>query len=185
MAIETDNGPAAIGTARAGQGWRIAGWGTAVVLLSVPFIAMRFTDEVKWTASDFVFAGMLFGMVGGVIELAVRRSNGWAYRGGVIAAGLASFMILWANGAVGMIGNEGNRYNLLFGLPIMIALLGSIVARFKARGMSLAMLGAAAVHIAVALGGLGQDSRGVVFSLLLSAFWLVSAALFRGSSRAM
>ncbi len=170
-------------TKRGGQGWRIAGWGAAVALLAVPFVAMRFTDEVKWTGSDFVFAGVLFGTVGLVIELAVRKSADWAYRGGVAFAAFAGLMVIWANGAVGMIGNEDNGYNLLFGLPILIALLGSIAARFRARGMSLAMLAAAAVHVAVALGGLNQDSRGVVFSLLLSSFWVASAAFFRGATR--
>ncbi len=177
MAIETD-----AGVARGGQGWRIAGWGAAAAVLAVPFVAMRFTDEVNWTGSDFVFAGILFGTVGLVIELVVRRSTDWAYRGGVIAAALAGFLIVWANGAVGMIGNEDNSYNLLFGLPILIALLGSIAARFRARGMSLSMLAAAGVHVAVALGGFGDDPRGVVFSLLLSSFWLASAALLRGAA---
>lgn len=177
MAMETGM------TKSGGQGWRIAGWGAAVALLAVPFVAMRFTDEVNWTAGDFVFAGVLFGTVGLAIELAVRRSTDWAYRGGVAFAAFAGLLIIWANGAVGMIGNEDNGYNLLFGLPILVALLGSITARFRARGMSLAMLAAAAVHIAVALGGLSQDSRGVVFSLLLSSFWIAAAAFFRGATR--
>jgi hypothetical protein len=170
-------------TKSGGQGWRIAGWGAAVALLAVPFVAMQFTDEVKWDGEDFLFAGIMFGTVGLVIELAVRRSSDWAYRGGVIAAAFAGLLIIWANGAVGMIGNEDNGYNLLFGLPILIALLGSIAARFRPSGMSLAMLAAAAVHIAVALGGMGQDSRGMVFSLLLSSFWLASAACLRGAGR--
>lgn len=168
---------------RGGQGWRIAGWGAAVALLAVPFVAMRFTDEVKWTASDFLFAGVLFGTVGLLAELAVRKSQDWAYRFGVVAAALAGLLIIWANGAVGMIGNEGNGYNLLFGLPILVALCGSAAARFRPRGMSLAMLAAATVQGAVALGGLAQDPRGTVFSLLLSSFWLLSAALLRGASQ--
>ncbi|MES2903640.1 MAG: hypothetical protein V4696_05590 [Pseudomonadota bacterium] len=177
MAMETGM------TKNGGQGWRIAGWGAAVALLAVPFVAMRFTDEVKWTASDFLFAGILFGTVGLVIELAVRKSTDWAYRGGVAFAAFAGLLIIWANGAVGMIGNEDNGYNLLFGLPILIALLGSVAVRFRALGMSMAMLAAAAVHIAVALGGLAQDSRGVVFSLLLSSFWIAAAAFLRGARR--
>lgn len=171
-------------TGRQSQGWRIAGWGSAAALLAVPFVAMRFTDEVQWTASDFVFAGVLFGTVGLLIELAVRRSSDWAFRFGVAAAAFAGLLIVWANGAVGMIGNEDNGYNLLFGLPILIALCGAAMTRFRAKGMSWAMLAAWAVHVAVALGGGSQDSRGMVFSLLLSSFWLVSAALFRGAARA-
>lgn len=170
-------------TGNGSQVWRIAGWGAAVALLAVPFVAMRFTDEVKWTASDFVFAGVLFGTVGLLVELAVWRSRDWAYRFGVFAAALAGLLIVWANGAVGMIGNEDNSYNLLFGLPILVALLGSATMRFRARGMSWAMLAAWAVHVAVALGGGLQDSRGMVFSLLLSSFWLVAAALLRGAAR--
>lgn len=180
MAIETAGECGRSG--RDGHGWRIAGWGTAAALLAVPFVAMHFTDEVNWTASDFLFVGGLFGMVGLVIELAVRRSSDWAYRGGVIAAALAGLVILWAIGAVGMIGNEDNPYNLLFGLPILVALLGSIVARFRARGMTWATLAAAVVHIAVALGGVAQDPRGMVFSLLLSSLWLASAALLFGAA---
>ena len=38
-------------------------------------------------------------------------------------------------------------------------------------------------QVAVALGGLSQDSRGVVFSLLLSSFWIAAAAFFRGATR--
>ena len=167
-----------------GHGWRIAGWGAAATLLAMPFVAMQFTDEVKWDGEDLLFAAILFGTVGLLIELTVRRSQSWAYRFGAIAAVFAGFLIIWANGAVGMIGNEGNVYNLLFGLPILIALGGSIAARFRAGGMSRAMLAAAVAHIAVALGGLAMDPRGVVFSLLLASFWLVAAALLRGAARA-
>ena len=50
---------------RSGIPWRIIGWGGAVALLAAPFIAMRFTTEVNWTASDFVFAAVLLGVIGG------------------------------------------------------------------------------------------------------------------------
>ena len=127
MAMETEM------TTSGGQGWRIAGWGAAATLLAMPFVAMQFTDEVKWDGEDFLFAGILFATVGLLIELTVRRSQSWAVRAGAIAAVFAGFLIIWANGAVGMIGNEGNAYNLLFGLPILIALGGSIAARFRRR----------------------------------------------------
>jgi hypothetical protein len=38
---------------------RIAAWVGAGALLLVPLIAMAFTDAVRWTASDFIFAGAL------------------------------------------------------------------------------------------------------------------------------
>ena len=29
--------------------WRMLGWGTAILLLATPFVAMRFTSEVNWS----------------------------------------------------------------------------------------------------------------------------------------
>ena len=162
-------------------GWRVVGWGAAVGVLSVPLIAMQFTEEVNWTASDFAFAGALFGTVGLLIEWAVWRSSSSAYRVGVAAAALAGLLIIWANGAVGMIGSEDNSYNIWFGAPVLVALGGSIMARFRARGMARAMMAAAAIHASVAFGGMTVDPRGVVFSLLLSSFWLIAATCFQGS----
>ena len=40
--------------------WRIIGWSIPATLLLLPLVAMRFTDEVNWTFSDFVFAAVLF-----------------------------------------------------------------------------------------------------------------------------
>lgn len=54
------------------NGWRIAGWGSLVALLVLPALAMQLTSEVNWTASDFVFAAVLLGFVGAVVELAAR-----------------------------------------------------------------------------------------------------------------
>ncbi len=73
--------------------------GAAVVVLAVPFVAMQFTDEVKWSASDFMFAASCSGTVGLLIELAVRRTNNWVSRG-AFAAALAGLLIIWANGAL-------------------------------------------------------------------------------------
>ena len=39
---------------RRGSVWRIAAWGLAGLILLLPLVAMQFTDEVEWTASDFV-----------------------------------------------------------------------------------------------------------------------------------
>lgn len=164
---------------RGGGRWRIAAWGTAALLLLVPLVAMRFTDEVNWTASDFVFAAAMFGSVGVVYELAVRMTPDLFYRAAVGVALASAFLLVWVNGAVGMIGSEGNPYNLLFGGVLAIALIGAIAARLKPAGMAYAMIAAGAAQAAVAAFGLGADRLGAVLSMAMAGSWLLAAWLFR------
>lgn len=171
-----------IGT-RGGRRWRIAAWGTAALVMLLPLVAMQFTAEVSWTPSDFLFAGVMIGTVGLLFELTVRMSGNLAYRAGVGLALAAAFLIFWANGAVGMIGDEGNPYNLIFYAVIAVALVGSAAARFRARGMALAMLAASIAHLGVALYGMSADLRGGVVSAAFAGLWLLSAGLFRLAAR--
>ncbi len=167
-------------TSSGGNRWRIAGWGFAAALLATPFVAMQFTREVNWTASDFVVMGVLIGGIGLAIEFLVRQSPSWAYRGAAIVAALTAFLTIWVNLAVGMIGDD-NAYNLLFLAPIAAAFGGAILARFRAADMALAMLAAGLLQALVALGGMTQDPRGAIFSLCFALPWLLSAALFRAA----
>lgn len=174
-------------TGRASGGWgqvaRVGLWSLAALLLLAPLVAMQFTDEVNWGPEDFVVAGLVFGTVGMVAELTVRRTGSFAYRAGTAFALAASFAIVWANAAVGMIGDEGNPYNLLFLGVIVLALGGAFAARFRARGMALAMAAAGAAQAAAALGGLPADLRGGEISFVLAGLWLASAALFERAAR--
>lgn len=167
--------------------WRIIGWGTAAVLLLIPLFA-----GFPWTLSDFVFAGAIFAIVGGVFELAVRRSGNLSYRGGVTMALATAFLLVWINGAVGIIGNEDNPANLMFLGVIAIAITGSIVARFKAYGMARAMVMAAAAQALVGVVALvyrlGANEPPFYPGVLILIFgfcgpWLLSAWLFRRAPR--
>jgi hypothetical protein len=171
------------GGGRRGGPWRIAAWGTAALLLLLPLVAMRFTDAVNWTGADFLFAGVLIGGVGILFELIVRMSRNHAYRAGAGFALAAAFLIVWANGALGMIRDEDNPYNLLFGGVILVALAGAVAARFAPAGMARAMAAAGLAHLAVAALGAAADPRGAVFSLAFAAPWLLAAALFRKAAR--
>ncbi|MEA3066141.1 MAG: hypothetical protein QOJ27_2602 [Sphingomonadales bacterium] len=171
------------GQAGRGNVVRMALWGLAGLLLLAPLAAMRFTDEVKWTPSDFVFAAILFATVGLVAELTVRGTRSRASRAATGFALAAAFVIVWANGAVGMIGPEDNPYNLYFYGAIATALAGAGMARLRPAGTALAMAAAAAVQVGVALGGFSDDPSGAAAGTALAGLWLVSAALFRKAAR--
>lgn len=164
---------------------RIIGWGGLGCLLLLPAVAMQFTDEVNWDETDFIVAGLVFSIVGGLVELAVRLSSNWFYRIGAFFGIFSGFVVLWSNLAIGMIGNENNPINLLFIAVLLIALGGAILGRFRNTALVWAMLlaGLAQAAIGIGFGVLGTDIRGGIFTLILSSLWLLSATLFHASRK--
>lgn len=160
--------------------WRVIGWGGAIALILTPLVAMQFTNEVDWDETDFIVATIIFGIVGGLIELAVRLSSNWYFRTGAMFAVLAGFMVVWANLAVGMIGNEDNPVNLWFGAVLLIAIAGSIASRFRASILPTAMFLAGTTQIAIGTfaGILGTDMRGGRFTIILAVTWFIASLLF-------
>ena len=77
---------------------------TVAFLLLIPFIAMQFTNEVKWTAFDFAVAGMLLLGTGLLCELVIRKVNKIGTRTMIIVAILIAFFLVWAELAVGIFG---------------------------------------------------------------------------------
>lgn len=160
---------------------RIAGWGFVALLLLLPAVAMQFTSEVDWSASDFVVMGALLVTVGLTTEFLVRRSGSTAYRIGAVVAMATAFLTIWVNLAVGMIGDD-NPYNLLFGGVLLVALVGAVIADFKPAGMARAMLATAAAQLLVGAGGLTMVVRDGLFSMAFALPWLLAAALFRNAA---
>ena len=170
--------------------WRVAGWSIAALLWLLPLAAMQVTREVNWTASDFVFAAVLIGGAGLVLELAARATRSLAYRGGVALLVAAAFLLVWINAAVGIIGDEDNPLNLLYGGVLAVALVGAVAGRFRARGLARS---AAAAAIAQALIGAvavvaGRDQPpGAIGLVMLNGFFVAlfacSAWLFDRAAR--
>ncbi len=159
--------------------------------LLVPFVAMRFTAEVNWTLSDFIFAYVLLAGAGFAYRFATHRAGTLTYR---IAAGLAVFgclSLIWVNLAVGFIGDEDNPANLLYGGVLVTAAVGAVWANFRAAGMARAMFAASAVQFCVPIvawlvwrPNFDTDVAKIFF---LNACWaflfLLSGLLFRNSAR--
>jgi hypothetical protein len=78
--------------------------GTALIL-SIPLIAMQFSDEVDWSAGDFIIKGMLLFGTGMIYEFLVKKLRTTTQQ--LIAAGLllAALLLLWAELAVGVFGS--------------------------------------------------------------------------------
>lgn len=83
--------------------WRPALWGAAALLLALPWVAMQFSAEVRWSAGDFlVFGAMLAAACGGFEYIAGRTADRrlrWLAGAGIAVL----FLLLWAELAVGLL----------------------------------------------------------------------------------
>lgn len=171
-----------------GLPWRAIGWGGAVVLLTLPFIAMQLqAPGVDWSVGDFIVAGVLFTIIGGLAELGVRMDSGWTYRTGFLLGLLGSFLVIWVNLAVGIVGSEQNPTNNLFFAALLVGIVGAVIARLRARGMNLAMLATAAcLCLAYAIAALSPTDEPfaprvpeLIGTGLFACLFVVSGLLFR------
>ena len=71
-------------------------------ILSIPLIAMQFTNEVNWSASDFLLMGTLLLGVVLVIEFILQKVTNTISRIGIVAVVLVLFLLIWAELAVGI-----------------------------------------------------------------------------------
>ncbi|MGI4844904.1 MAG: hypothetical protein ACRYF7_16450 [Janthinobacterium lividum] len=77
-------------------------------ILTIPLVAMQFTDEVNWTGSDFVAAGILLALAGLVLTFALRKVRTAKSRLLAIALVGLGFLYCWAEMAVGIFTNLGS-----------------------------------------------------------------------------
>ncbi|MCW5959422.1 MAG: hypothetical protein KIS76_04615 [Pyrinomonadaceae bacterium] len=77
---------------------------TAALLLSVPLVAMRFTNEVNWSLADFVVAGILLFGTGLICEFILRTVKTTTSRIAICAGVLALLVLVWIELAVGLFG---------------------------------------------------------------------------------
>jgi hypothetical protein len=72
-------------------------------ILSVPLVAMQFSDEVDWGVADFVFAGVLLAGTGLLLEQAAKKPRNIAYRAAAGAIGVAAIVLGEADDAPGLV----------------------------------------------------------------------------------
>ncbi len=157
--------------------------GGAVLILLTLWSVMQFMDQGNWTAFDYVVAALLLGSVCAGLELAMRLSTTWTYRLAAIMTVGGGFLMVWANLAVGIIGNEGNPQNLIFYTVLLIGLAGALYTRFDPKGLKWTLRTMAAAQLAVFLiaASLGWALL-PVFTVFYFALWLIAGELFSKSA---
>ncbi len=108
-----------------------------------------------------------------------RRWRPTAYHGACALALLAAFLLVWVNGAVGILGSENNPLNLIYAGVLAVAAIGALASGFAPRGMARAMQFAAAAQAAVGVIALAFDYFTPLVTAVFMALWLASAVLFR------
>lgn len=164
--------------------WRIAIWSVAAFLLLLPLAAMQVTDEVAWTASDFVFAALLLLGLALPLDLLLRKVRDATYRTAAGLALVAAFLLTWSNLAVGVTDSPADAGYLAV---VVVGALGAILARFRPEGMARAMLATALVLVGVSVGAIATGivpahnppAQTLGLTGFFAALFVGSAALFR------
>lgn len=120
-------------------------------LLLIPFIAMQFSEDVVWTISDFVLAGILLFGTGFTYKLITRKSADHTFRLAIAFALFSGLFLIWSNLAVGLIGSENNDFNALYFGVIFVGIIGGFISRFKAHGLSITLFVMAAAQALIAV----------------------------------
>ena len=74
------------------------------ILLFIPWIAMRYTNEVRWDFTDFVIAGILLIGTGFSISFLLRKNIKPRNKYMWIVLVLLTLLLIWAELAVGIFG---------------------------------------------------------------------------------
>ena len=165
--------------------WRKWLWGVGGAIVLLPAAGMLVSDEVNWGPGDFGFAAALVIGIGGTFALLARTTESRTYRAAVGVALATTFVLLWSNAALGVIGSEDNRANVIFfGIPV-VALIGALLARLQPAGMAIALAATAAAQTLAGLiallagGGFGPALEVLGLTAFFAAPWLLSARLFQ------
>lgn len=162
------------------------GIGTALILL-IPLIAMQFSDEVVWDLFDFLVAGVLLSGTGASFIIISRLSEQIMYRIALGIALLSALLLVWVNGAVGLIGSENNEFNLIYFGILFILIIGAFISRFRPKGMAIVLFATATVQASTILAALfmGMQHRTdssiseiVLVNLFFIVLFSISGGLF-------
>lgn len=110
-----------------------------ICILLIPLIGNLYISGWDWDLFDFIsISALIFGTGLAYLLVTNKRAN-VTYRAAVGIALAVSFLLIWINGAVGIIGNEDNPANLMYFGVLMVEFLGVVIANFKPHKMARAL----------------------------------------------
>ena len=74
-----------------------------LAVLAIPFVGMAVSNDVEWSLTDFVLAGILLGIIGVCIEAAIQRRGNLFVAGAVATLGVAAAVIGELDDAPGLV----------------------------------------------------------------------------------
>ena len=158
-------------------------WAGTAALVLLPLALLKAIDRDAWAYEDLPFAFVMIAAVGIAAEVALRLSARWTRPAGVLLAVATALLLILGNLAVGFAGSEEEPINLLFFIAPAVALLGSLLARFRAVGMSAALVAAAVTQVVAGLAALVAGHFTGPLTIAFTGLWLVSALLFQRAAR--
>lgn len=106
-----------------------------------------------------------------------------AYRSALGVALAGSLMLVWLSLGVGIIGADGDPANIMYFGVIAVGLIGAVIARLQAIGMTRTLTAMALVQVLITvialIGRLGLPWSGPLELILLNGFFI---AVFAGSA---
>jgi hypothetical protein len=160
-------------------------------ILIIPATAMLLKAEGwAWNTADFVIVWIVVASAMAAYRLVATKAPNRTYRVATGVAVIAGVILMWINGAVGLIGNENNPANLMYGGVLAVGLLGAAIARLRPLGMAWALLATAFAQFLVPVIAViiwrPDFSPGVVQVFILNFCFVLlfagSALLFRRSA---
>ncbi|HEV7271057.1 hypothetical protein [Pseudoxanthomonas sp.] len=163
-------------------------WGGALALLALPWVAMRFTDEIAWTGRDFALFGAMLLVACLAFEAVVRVARAPAYLVASLLAIGTAFLLVWASLAVGIVDEPEHPANLMFAAVLLVGAIGAALSRLQARGMAQVLSLMSCLQVAAGAIAISMDTQTpalfmLVLTLVCTAAWLASAWLYHVAAR--
>ena len=139
---------------------------------------------LSWVSTEALDGRAHLNPVSHLFQISILMKTD-SYRFATVLALATAFILVWLIGAVGVIGVEGDPFDLMYFGVLAVGIIGAVIARFQPHGMARALFATAfaqaLVTVIALLAGKHQSSvSSVPEILILNGFFI---ALFLGSAR--